>query len=210
MIKIGRIVVALQGIIIAFLIAWGFYYATIVGNYQVEMLRQQQTIFMLTQENDTLKWEIRRLRERVEKLETEISSIRGNRTSGLGQQLSPDAIQPQPVRTRVNIRIDNIAVLSGRNDRYEISGRVSNLVNPEKYRVIIYAYTNAWYVQPATATPYTQINEDGTWSNHSYPGDEFAALVVNESFSPSYVLEALPVTGNGILAITKKKNESRK
>ena len=48
-----------------------------------------------------------------------------------------------------------------------IEGRVSG-VNPAKFRIVIYAHTNEWYVQPFATSPLTGINGDGSWENDTH------------------------------------------
>jgi hypothetical protein len=49
-----------------------------------------------------------------------------------------------------------------------INGKANN-INTKTSRVVLWALTNEWYIQPAIAWPYTEICGDGTWSNSTYP-----------------------------------------
>jgi hypothetical protein len=41
-------------------------------------------------------------------------------------------------------------------------------VDPTKYKVVIYALTNQWYVQPFVASPFSNIASDGSWSSYTH------------------------------------------
>jgi hypothetical protein len=86
-----------------------------------------------------------------------------------------------------------------------ISGDVSG-VNPRKYRVVIYAYTNQWYIQPFDTpdTKVTSIQEDGGWVQQTHPGSSYAALLVKPTYSPPAKTLALPNLGGDVLASTQK------
>jgi exo-beta-1,3-glucanase (GH17 family) len=86
----------------------------------------------------------------------------------------------------------------------KISGNIYGLPVKErsKYRVIIYAYTNAWYIQPLTFPPYTRINGRGMWTSRTHMGSKYAALLVKQNYLPSSTLGALPEVGGDVLAIS--------
>ena len=81
-----------------------------------------------------------------------------------------------------------------------IRGMVENLPNPRQYKIVIYAYTNMWYVQPTEAEPLTEIMNDGTWRNWTHLGSSYVALVIRPPYSPLRKTEALPATGGAIIA----------
>lgn len=82
-----------------------------------------------------------------------------------------------------------------------IAGTVRG-VNGKKYRVVIFARTNTWYVQPYAASPYTTIRANGKWSTRTHLGDEYAALLVDPSYQPPPTTDVLPEIGGPILAVT--------
>jgi hypothetical protein len=59
-----------------------------------------------------------------------------------------------------------------------ISGHVSN-ADPSKYKVVLYALTNQWYVQPFIAAPYTDISSEGSWGSSTNPWEVIVALLVD-------------------------------
>jgi len=81
-----------------------------------------------------------------------------------------------------------------------ISGRVANVAHPEQYKVVVYAHTDKWYVQPEAASPHTEIQPDGTWSSWTHLGYRYAALAVRSSFQPAATLRNLPAIGGDVLA----------
>jgi len=87
-------------------------------------------------------------------------------------------------------------------DRVEkMAGTVSG-VNREECRVVVFARTNTWYVQPYAASPYTTIS-NGKWETDTHLGDEYAALLVKSSYKPTATTDTLPKVGGDVLAIVR-------
>jgi hypothetical protein len=59
--------------------------------------------------------------------------------------------------------------------------------NPRELRVVIYAYTDKWYVEPREAEPFTAIDSDGRWETETHLGTRYAALLVKLTFAPPAV-----------------------
>lgn len=73
-----------------------------------------------------------------------------------------------------------------------------------RYKIVLFARTNQWYIQPYTAAPYTAISHDGTWKSTIHLGYEYAALLVEPAFyRPPATLTTLPNLGGGVLAIAR-------
>ncbi|MFC1755303.1 glycosyl hydrolase family 17 protein [Thermoproteota archaeon] len=88
----------------------------------------------------------------------------------------------------------------------KIAGRVYG-INPRElgsYRVVLYAGTNVWYVQPFANQPLTKIRRNLTWSNRTHLGDVYAALLVREGYDPLPVIPSLPETNGDVVAIVVK------
>src|ERR1035441_7209653 len=66
------------------------------------------------------------------------------------------------------------------NSQGNIGGKVTGLKSPDHYKVVIYAHTDWWYVQPMGDSPYTEIGLDGKWGNWTHLGNRYAALVRSE------------------------------
>lgn len=88
---------------------------------------------------------------------------------------------------------------AGANSRGDISGRIYGVKAPNKYKVVLYAHTDRWYVQPLISHPFTKIDNKGNWSNWTHLGHRYAALVVLPSFNPPPKPHALPVSDEVIL-----------
>ena len=88
----------------------------------------------------------------------------------------------------------------GPESRGDIAGTVQGLEKPEEYRVVIYAHTDWWYVQPEAIDPYTSIESDGTWSNWTHLGHRYAALLVKPSYQPPARARTLPKVNGEVIA----------
>jgi hypothetical protein len=80
----------------------------------------------------------------------------------------------------------------GSGSQGNIAGKVTNLRGPEQYKIVMYAHSDKWYVQPEAENPYTDIGSDGSWSSWMHLGYRYAVLVVRPSFHPSATLRAMP------------------
>jgi hypothetical protein len=89
----------------------------------------------------------------------------------------------------------------GEQEVETIGGKVGG-VKVEECRVVIFAHTNTWYVQPYQETPHTTINADNTWTSDTHLGREYAALLVRATYKPPSITGTLPNVGGGVLAIT--------
>lgn len=104
--------------------------------------------------------------------------------------------------TQPSVRITSIppADKGGGRELDVISGEVINA--SEGHRVVVYARSGAWYVQPFVETPITQVLPDGSWSNSTHLGTEYAALLVQPGYVPPPLTLSLPNTGDGVIAVT--------
>lgn len=84
-----------------------------------------------------------------------------------------------------------------------IEGKVENAAPGQK--VVLYAHAGAWWIQPTTDQPFTNIQPDATWKNSTHLGLEYAALLVDAGYQPGAKLDALPQLGNGVAAIVVGK-----
>jgi signal transduction histidine kinase len=76
-------------------------------------------------------------------------------------------------------------------------------------RIILYARSGAWYVQPFADHPFTEIQPDSTWGNSTHLGTEYAALLVEPDYRPPVAIEALPGKGAGVVAVAVAPGEVR-
>jgi signal transduction histidine kinase len=68
-------------------------------------------------------------------------------------------------------------------------------------RIVLYARSGDWYVQPFTSAPFTEIQADSTWSSSTHLGTEYAALLVDAAYRPPAKTPALPEIGSGVAAV---------
>jgi hypothetical protein len=83
-----------------------------------------------------------------------------------------------------------------------IVGTVSG-VNVKECKVVIFARTDRWYVQPMVADPYTVIGSDGHWEADIHLGYEYAALLVTTGYEPPATIGILPKVTGRVLAIDR-------
>jgi len=89
----------------------------------------------------------------------------------------------------------------GPDSRGDIAGKVTGLKDPQNYKIVLWAHTDVWYVQPLTASPYTSIRKDGKWSNWTHLGTTYGALLVRPSYKPGDTTDELPRVGGDVLAV---------
>ena len=70
-----------------------------------------------------------------------------------------------------------------------------------KQRIVLFAKSGTWWVQPLAENPYTPIGKDSTWEGTTHMGTEYAALLVDNAYVPPTTTDALPVTGDRVYAV---------
>lgn len=86
-----------------------------------------------------------------------------------------------------------------------IEGRV---IGDHPYlKIILFARSGAWYVQPFANQPFTQIQADSSWRSTTHLGTEYAALLADSEYQPPPVIDALPREGGGVIAVARVKGE---
>jgi signal transduction histidine kinase len=91
------------------------------------------------------------------------------------------------------------ADLGGRPVLAIITGRATGAGSED--RVVLFARSGEWYVQPFIDQSYTKIQSDLTWSNSTHLGTEYAALLVRPGYVPPAVTSELPKEGDNVLAV---------
>ncbi|MFC1475003.1 hypothetical protein ACFLQG_00005 [Candidatus Zixiibacteriota bacterium] len=99
---------------------------------------------------------------------------------------------PAPDACPFSIKIINLQY----NDNI-VNGTV-NVPDITNFKVVLWAKTDRWYVQPSVANPYTYIQSDGTWSNSTYPWDRMIALLVDPSYIPESIKDYHPSLDQGV------------
>lgn len=84
-----------------------------------------------------------------------------------------------------------------RNDIIE--GRVTGASPGQK--IVLYAKSGKWMVQPLIDYPLTDLRSDFRWTNATHIGTHYAALLVKEGYRPQTSLESLPQTDDKVLAV---------
>src|SRR6516162_6862822 len=59
-------------------------------------------------------------------------------------------------------------------------------------RIVLYAKSGTWWLQPLFNKPFTPIGRDSTWTNATHTGTEYAALLVESKYIPRPTTDALP------------------
>jgi hypothetical protein len=81
----------------------------------------------------------------------------------------------------------------------EIEGRVTG-ARPGQ-RIVLFALSGVWWVQPITEHPFTPIRADSTWTNSTHPGVAYAALLVDSRYRPPLTANTLPEKGGPVRAV---------
>jgi hypothetical protein len=79
-----------------------------------------------------------------------------------------------------------------------MEGRVSGARAGD--RVVLYAYSEVWWIQPFKNAGLTNIQPDSSWRNSTHLGTDYAALLVEPGYRPPRKLGSIPAIGNGVLA----------
>ncbi len=90
-----------------------------------------------------------------------------------------------------------------------VSG-TANVSDTSKTKIVLWAKTDRWYVQPSIAEPYTIIQSDGTWSSFTYPWDRIVALLVDSSYVPGSIRDYHPSLDPGVLCWDEYPEKSLK
>ena len=70
-------------------------------------------------------------------------------------------------------------------------------------RVVIYALTNQWYVQPYADAPFTNISSDGSWASSTNPWTSLVILLVDPAdYTPQYTEITNPALDANVIAWT--------
>ncbi|MFQ5584743.1 MAG: PEGA domain-containing protein, partial [Calditrichia bacterium] len=64
-----------------------------------------------------------------------------------------------------------------------VQGLAEN-IDAQQIKVVLWAKTDQWYVQPLVSEPYTIICGDGTWENWTHSWTRMVALLVDSTYNP--------------------------
>ena len=110
---------------------------------------------------------------------------------------------PDPVAPSIAFTVVPPAAAGGTERTTDIAGRVTGAAPGQ--RIVLYARSGHWWVQPLTVQPFTTVQPDGTWKNTTHLGTEYAALLVASGFRPPDTAASLPEVGGSVVAIAKVK-----
>ena len=82
---------------------------------------------------------------------------------------------------------------------HAIEGRVKGAQSGNK--IVLFALSGVWWVQPTAQQPFTEIQTDSHWNNMTHPGSAYAALLVNSKYDAPLTLKTLPQRGGDVLAV---------
>lgn len=80
-----------------------------------------------------------------------------------------------------------------------IEGRVTGGSAGQK--IVLYAKTGKWWVQPLVDQPVTDVRPNFKWTNATHLGTHYAALLVRDGYKPQRVLDTMPDADENILAV---------
>ena len=95
------------------------------------------------------------------------------------------------------------AAQGGRERVDTISGRVTG-AHPGQ-RIVVYARSGPWWVQPWPDKPFIPIQADSTWSTETHLGFEYAAMLVEPTYHPPPTMDIAPTSGGSIVAVKIEK-----
>jgi len=94
---------------------------------------------------------------------------------------------------------------SARNDIIE--GRVTGASPGQK--IVLYAKTGKWWVQPLVDQPITDLRPNFSWTNATHLGTHYAALLVKDGYRPESALDSLPQTDGNVFAVAVVSGAAR-
>jgi hypothetical protein len=101
------------------------------------------------------------------------------------------------------ITITEVPPPGGGPGRMELIAGRASATDVARYRVVIFSYTDRWYVQPFVSSPFTEVKADGTWSSRIHLGTEYAAVLVDGTYKPPATTFELPKPGRGVVAVIR-------
>ncbi len=102
-----------------------------------------------------------------------------------------------------DIKITKIPPSGAGPDRTEVIAGTVEGIDAKLCKVVVYAHTDVWYVQPYAGASDTSIREGKYWKSETHLGSEYAALLVNASYKAPSVIRVLPDIGAQILALAR-------
>jgi hypothetical protein len=106
--------------------------------------------------------------------------------------------RPAQENVRPSIQFTKVppAAQGGRERIDTISGRVAG-ARPDQ-RIVIYARSGPWWVQPWPDKPFIPIQPDSSWTTSTHLGFEYAALLVDPGYHPPPTMDVAPVASGPV------------
>ncbi len=76
-------------------------------------------------------------------------------------------------------------------------------------RIVLYAKSGAWWLQPLASEPFTDIQPGSKWVNATHLGTEYAALLVEPGYTPLASMNELPMPNGLVTAIESVKGQRK-
>ncbi len=108
---------------------------------------------------------------------------------------------PENVRPSIEFVKIPPAAQGGREKVDTISGRVVG-AQPGQ-RIVVYARSGPWWVQPWPDQPFIPIQADSSWGTSTHLGFEYMALLVEPGYKPPATMDTPPAEGNSVAAVAK-------
>jgi hypothetical protein len=125
----------------------------------------------------------------------------------LGVAFLLSACRSAPTTVTPSIEFTKIPV-SAQGGSYNVDVLAGRIVGAKAgQRLVLYAKSGIWWVQPYVAKPFTLILPDSTWENSTHFGTEYAALLVDATFVPEPGLPELPGIGGSVIALAVVKGK---
>ena len=80
-----------------------------------------------------------------------------------------------------------------------MSSQAASRVLAPGQRIVVYAKSGPWWVQPWPDKPFLPIQPDHTWSTPTHLGFEYAALLVDPGYDPPPTIDVSPTAGGSVV-----------
>jgi hypothetical protein len=95
------------------------------------------------------------------------------------------------------------ATISAQLQACSVRGSVTQTVLPDAFKIVVYALTNQYYIQPCTTQPLNAINPDGSFGPIPSHNGTIYVLLTSATYNPPAVTLSLPVVdGVNVLSVT--------
>jgi len=95
------------------------------------------------------------------------------------------------------------ATMSAQIQACSVKGSVTQAVLPDAFKIVLYALTNQYYIQPCTTQPLNAINPDGSWGPIPSHNGTIYGFVTSATYNPPAVTLSLPaIDGLNVFAAT--------